>query len=123
MTARPFATLTPDRPPPGKAKRAAAGRWRTFNLFIDATLRTLPRAELAVWLTLYRDARPDGLARTGQADLARRAGCNVGTVKRAVAGLARRGLLAVVRRGGIGRGPSVYRLRAAAEYGRAGATL
>jgi hypothetical protein len=92
-----------------RAKRAA-GRFAALNAFLDATVAELPRAQMAVWLLLFRDTKADGLARTGQADLARRAGCNAGTVKRALAGLARRELLTVVRRGRIGTGPSVYRL-------------
>lgn len=115
MTGNPFAVLPPDGPPrrqPAKGKaKGAAGRWATFNAFADASLRRLSRAEAAVWLLLFRDTKRDGLARTGQADLARRAGCSVGTIKRAVRRLVALGLLSVVRRGRIGGGPSAYRLR------------
>lgn len=103
----------PDEPTAGtkdKAKGTGAGRFATLNAFVDVTLRELCRAELAVWLTLYRDTKPDGLVRTSQADLARRAGVNAGTVKRAVARLVRRGLLTVVLRGNLQRGPSAYRV-------------
>ena len=99
-----------------KAKGKAAGRragdrFAVLNAFVDFTMQDLPRAEVLVWLALFRDTKADGLARTSQADLARRAGVNVGTVKRAVAGLRRRGLLAVVFRGSLRRGPSAYRVR------------
>jgi predicted transcriptional regulator len=112
----------PNPPPPrptagaktkakGKATAAETStRFATLNTFTDVTLRELCRAELAVWLTLYRDTKPDGLARTSQADVARRTGLNVGTVKRAVARLCRRGLLTAVSRGNVHRGPSVYRV-------------
>ena len=62
-----------DRTDPPKGKRTAAGRFRTLNAFVDLTLAELGRAEIAVWLVLFRGCR-DGLARTGQTDIARRAG-------------------------------------------------
>jgi hypothetical protein len=96
--------------PKGKtAKRTAGERFGVLNAFVDFTAGTLSRSELLVWLTLFRDAR-DGIARTAQADIARRTGLNARTVRRAIQRLARGGLLAVVHRGGIGRGPSSYRL-------------
>lgn len=115
MTAGPASSPLPRRGDRSKAKRAA-GRFAILNAFLDATLRHLTRTEAAVWLLLFRDTKAEGLARTGQADLAKRAGCNVGTVKRALAKLADRGLLIVVRRGRIGAGPSIYRLRPTADY-------
>jgi hypothetical protein len=93
------------------ARRRAGDRFGAFNAFVDFTMQDLPRAEVLVWLALFRDTKQDGIARTSQADIARRAGVNVGTVKRAVAGLRRRGLLAVVFRGSLRRGPSAYRVR------------
>jgi hypothetical protein len=123
MTTGPATSPLPRPAGREKAKRAA-GRFASLNAFLDATLRHLTRTEAAVWLLLFRDTKADGLARTGQADLARRAGCNVGTVKRALAKLAGRGLLIVVRRGRIGAGPSIYRLRpTSTDQGRAGATI
>ena len=66
--------------PKGKAsKRSAGERFRVLNNFVDFTLAELSRAEIAVWLILYRDTR-DGTARTGMADLARRAGCDRSTI-------------------------------------------
>jgi len=106
------------RPAPAKpskaAKRKAAGRFAVLNTFIDFTMRDLPRAQLAVWLVLYRDAR-DGKARTSQVDIARRAGVDVRTVKRAIVQLERQGLLKIVHRGGLRRGPSTYRVHPLAE--------
>jgi DNA-binding MarR family transcriptional regulator len=81
-----------------------------LNAFVDGSMAGLSRSETAVWLVLYRDCR-DGTARTGMADIARRAGCDKRTVVRAVHRLERYGLVQVVRRGGLGRGPSVYRVR------------
>ncbi len=73
-------------------------------------MHELSRAEVLTWLALFRDTKPDGLAKTSQADLGGRAGVNVGTIKRAIPRLRRRGLLSVVFRGGVRNGPSVYRV-------------
>ena len=62
-----------------------SGRVTNYGDSRDGFLLT--RAEAAVWFILYRDTKPDGTARTGQTDLARRAGCNVRSVGRALARL------------------------------------
>ena len=93
----------------------AKHRFAILNAFTDMTMKELGRAEMAVWLLLYRDTKPNGLARTAQADLARRTGTTTRTVERAVNSLERRGLLTVVRRGGLRRGPSSYRVHALTE--------
>jgi hypothetical protein len=105
----------PEHRPASKASKAtgrttAAGRSRTLNAFVDFTLAELGRAEIAVWLVLFRDCR-DGLARTAQTDIARRAGIGLRTVYNALRRLEQLGLVRVVRRGRLGTGPSSYRLR------------
>jgi hypothetical protein len=103
---------TPDKgsKPKGKTgKRSAGERFRVLNNFVDFTLSELNRAEIAVWLILYRDTR-DGTARTGMADLTRRAGCAKRNAVRAVQRLEKLGLLKVVHRGGFRRGVSRYRV-------------
>jgi DNA-binding transcriptional ArsR family regulator len=87
------------------------GRFAVLNGFVDAHMRALPRAAALAWLALYRDTKPDGLARTAVTDLARRVGGDRSTVIRALRLLVDRGRLEVVRRGGLGRGVSVYRVR------------
>jgi DNA-binding IclR family transcriptional regulator len=72
-------------------------------------MEALSRSELATWLILFRDTR-DGLARTSLEDIARRGGMARRTAWRAVQGLQKKGLLKVVRRGGLGRGPSAYQV-------------
>lgn len=95
----------------GKPARHWTGdRFAVLNAFVDFTAGTLTRAEVLVWLILYRDTKRDGTARTSQADLARRAGVNLATVKRAVVGLRRRRLVTRVAKGNLRRGPSVYRV-------------
>jgi hypothetical protein len=100
----------------GKAKGKAAGRktgnrFAVVNTFLDFSAGGLSRAAALTWLVLWRDTKPDGTARTSQADLARRIGADPSTVKRAVAALVEAGLLAVVYRGSLRRGPSAYRVR------------
>jgi predicted DNA-binding transcriptional regulator len=95
----------------GSAKRTGAGqRFKVVNTFVDFTLRTLRRNEIAVWLILWRDTR-DGISRTSQTDIARRAGITKRTVIRVVGRLERKGLLRIVRRGGMNSGPSTYRVQ------------
>jgi DNA-binding transcriptional ArsR family regulator len=81
-----------------------------LNGFVDGVMGTLPRAAALTWVCLYRDTKPDGLARTAVTDLARRVGGDRRTVLRALRLLVERGLLEVVRRGGLGRGVSTYRI-------------
>lgn len=103
------------RPPKtafGRKSKRTLQRFREINTFCDETLRELQRAELAVWLLLWRDTRPDGRARVGQADLARRAGCNERTVRRAIAALEALGLVKTVYQGGWPKRMSVYRVTA-----------
>jgi hypothetical protein len=94
------------------AKRGRSERFALLNAFVDVTLANLTGAEAKVWLILYRDTKANGVARTGQADLARRAGLDVRTVRRAVASLEAKGMLQIVRRGRLNAGPSTYRVHA-----------
>jgi hypothetical protein len=100
-----------------REKRQARDRFRTINAFLDATARVLPPSASLVWLLLWRDVKPDGLARTSQADLARRSGLCLRTVKMAVKTLGAKGLLVAVSRGDLRRGPSAYRLFPVAKGG------
>jgi hypothetical protein len=93
-----------------EAKGKTGERFALLNRFVDFTLAGLSRAEIALWLILYRDTR-DGTARTAYDDLARRAGLNRRNVGRGLRRLERRGLLQVVHRGGLRRGVSRYRVR------------
>ena len=93
----------------GKMLPESSERFGTINAFVDGTMARLPRAAALIWLTLWRDER-HGLSRTGLTDLARRAGCNHRTARRAVAVLEKQGLVEKVRRGRLGSGPSVYRV-------------
>lgn len=98
--------------PPAETKRRAtrSGRFAVLNSFTDFALADLTGAEAKVWLILFRDTKGTGTARTGQADIARRAGLEPRTIRRALAALDAKGMIRVVRRGRLNAGPSVYRV-------------
>jgi hypothetical protein len=106
-----------NRPGRGKSKGKPDG-WKTkarerfgvLSAFVDFILTDLSRAETAIRLILYRDAR-DGTARSSYDDLPRRAGLNRRNMGRAVRRLERLGLVKVVHWGGMRRGVSRYRVR------------
>lgn len=94
-----------------KSRRGTGNRWNLLNLFLDDTLRGLSRADLAVWLLLFRDSK-DGKARTAQSYIAKRAGICRRSVATSVGKLERAGLLEVVHQGGLNCGLSIYRVKA-----------
>ena len=112
----PDAVLIPEGGPtkPKTAKKPARRRTERFavlNTFTDRALAALTGGEAKVWLILYRDTKAaTGTARTGQTDIARRAGLEPRTVRRALATLEAKGMVRVVWRGRLNVGPSVYRV-------------
>lgn len=82
-------------------------RWAVLNEFIDLRMADLPRAEVSVWMVLFRDNR-GGVSSSGTTDIARRAGLSVRHTHRAIQSLIDRGLLRRLYRGGLGRGVSKY---------------
>jgi hypothetical protein len=115
----PDAVLRPDDheaaatpAPAGKPKRRSRSeRFAALNAFADVGLAGLTGAEAKVWLILFRDAKAaTGTARTGQADIARRAGLKPRMVRYALASLKAKGMVHVVRRGRLNAGPSIYRV-------------
>lgn len=104
-------------PPAAKAKGARAERFAALNAFVDVGIAAakLTPAEALVWLVLFRDTKAAGTALTAQTYVASRTGLNVRTVRRAVASLAAKGMLTVVRRGRLGGGPSLYRVHPTAR--------
>jgi hypothetical protein len=89
--------------------KATGDRFRILNGFVDCSLADLTRSEIAVWLILYRDTR-DGTVRGSQSNIARRAGLTVRGVQKALDKLTGRGLVRVIFKGGLNRGPSRYRV-------------
>lgn len=92
-------------------RRTRSERFAALNTFVDFGIADahLTPAQALVWLVLFRDTKGDGTARTGQADIARRAGLSVRGVKLALRTLKAKGMVQVVRRGRLNGGPSVYR--------------
>lgn len=115
----PDAVLRPEEeeepaPPAPSAKqnrRPRSERFAVLNAFADFGLSGLTGAETKVWLILFRDVKAaTGTARTGQTDIARRAGLKPRMVRYALASLEAKGMIYVVRRGRLNGGPSVYRV-------------
>lgn len=96
-------------PRPGRGT-AVRRRFALLNAFIDTALPQLERSAVAVWLLLYRHAKPDGTVSASVADLARRAGSSNRQVQRALGRLQAAGIVRRLKRGTLAGGPSVYRL-------------
>lgn len=93
-----------------RKKKQASGRFANLNAFVDAGMALLTGSESKVWLILFRDTKTNGIARTGQADIARRAGIKPRMVRNVLVGLKEKGFLGIVRRGRLNSGPSAYRV-------------
>jgi hypothetical protein len=91
-------------------KRRSTLRFEILNAFVDEGMSRLSPHEAVTWLVLYRDVKPDGTARTAVDDIAGRAGIGRRTVLRALKNLEQLRMIKVVRRGGLNRGPSSYRV-------------
>ena len=102
-----------NRSPRPTAKRPVSNVRRRFgllNAIIDRAMPAMNRSELAVWLLLYRHAKPDGTVTASVGDLARRTGSSDRMVRYALDRMRRAGLLRRLKRGTLAGGPSVYRL-------------
>lgn len=100
-----------------KARRAkpqpggdGAARWATFNAFMDACLKHLSPVEANVWMLLFRDTKPDGMARTSSRNLAQRCGCSLRAVTHAMKMLRKTKLIEVVTASTNRGSPSVFRV-------------
>ena len=105
------AARTAERPPPKQKPnyRKTGKRFELLNAFVDSVAHELTRSEILVWMILYRDTR-NGIARTSQTDIARRAGRSTRTVRRIIRRLEQRRLLKTVYQGGLRRGLSKYKV-------------
>jgi hypothetical protein len=92
------------------SKRRSSLRFETLNAFVDTGARHLSPSGQAVWLVLFRDTKQNGLARTAVDDIAERTGLGRRTVLRSLKALASKRMLQTMRRGGLNRGPSSYRI-------------
>jgi CRP-like cAMP-binding protein len=91
------------------ARRKTGDRFAVANAFADYGARLVDTTAQAVWWILWRETKPDGLARVSFGRLADCIGRSRRTVVRGVGRLVKAGLLTVVRRGNIREGPSTYR--------------
>ncbi len=82
-----------------KRREYTLERFQVLNDFVDLGLADLSRSEIAVYLILFRDTRPSGLARTSLTEFSRRGGMSERQVSRALAKLIGRGAVHVIRRG------------------------
>ena len=86
-------------------------RFEILNSFTDFSLNGLTSSQVKVWLILFRDTKSaTGTARTGQSDLARRAGTSPRTIRNARTELKAKGMIKVMRRGRLNDGPSIYKV-------------
>ncbi len=102
------------------ARRKAGDRFAVANAFADYGARLVDTTAQAVWWVVWRETKPDGLARVSFGRLAECIGRSRRTVVRAVAELAKAGLLTVVRRGSLWEGPSTYRAHGVPKTTRKG---
>lgn len=109
-TAGDKANPTADGKAGDKANRHAGDRFASINSFIDVGMAKLLPVQQSVWHVLWRDTKRNGLARTSQTSIAARIGVTDRTVRRAIDRLEKDGFVAVVQRGGVRRGPTIYRV-------------
>jgi hypothetical protein len=80
-------------------RRYTLERFHVLNDFVDHGLADLSRSEVAVYLILFRDTKPTGLARTSLTELARRGGMSERQASRALNRLIDRDAVHVIHRG------------------------
>jgi len=98
-------------------RRTRSERFAVLNAFVDMGLADLTGAETKVWLILFRDTKGEGTARTAQADIARRAGLSVRSVKLAIRSLTANGMVRLVRLGRLNVGPSIHTVHSVGSHG------
>jgi hypothetical protein len=93
-----------------KGKGGTRERFAVLNAFADYGARLVDTTAQACWWIVYRETKPDGLARVSHGHIAECVGLSRWAVLRAVRCLEKAGLLTVVRRGGLSGGASTYRV-------------
>jgi DNA-binding MarR family transcriptional regulator len=90
-------------------RRYTLERFQVLNDFVDHGLADLSRSEIGVYLILWRDTQPTGLARTSLTELARRGGMSERQASRALNKLIRQGAVHVIRKA-VGQRAAMYSL-------------
>jgi hypothetical protein len=80
-------------------RRYTLDRFHVLNEFVDHGVADLSRSEIAVYLILFRDTKPTGLARTSLTEFARRGGMSERQASRALGLLIKRNVVHIIRRG------------------------
>ena len=81
-----------------RRRRNSLERFKALNDFVDVGMAQLSRSEIAVYLIVFRDTKPTGLARTSRTELARRGGMTERQASRALNKLIDRGAVHVIRK-------------------------
>ncbi len=117
--------MDPAAPTPARTKRAGSqgvrrhrDRFAVLNAFGDDGARLVDTTAQACWWIVFRETKPDGLARVAHARIAECVGTSLPTVQRAMRRLEGAKLLTVVRRGGLREGPSTYRVHGTPKRAR-----
>lgn len=90
-------------------------RFCDLNAFVDATMRGLSGTAVKIWLALFRDTKPNGLASSSDKSLAERCGVSTRRIRKVRHELVACGLIRIVRRGRLNRGVSVYQVASLAS--------
>lgn len=101
-----------------KCADAVGRRWRLLNAFVDGGVVGLERADVVVWVVLFRHARADGMVKVARTRLVAITGLASGTVKRAIRRLVAAGWLERIRRGGPSSGVAIYCVKHAGKVGQ-----
>lgn len=109
--------VAPVQRPIGKRKKnpKATSRFHTMNDFCDYSARLVDTTAQAVWMILFRETKPNGIACVSHSQIAERIGSSRRTVVRATQHLEDAKLVTVVHRGGLTGGTSSYRVHGTPE--------
>jgi hypothetical protein len=96
--------------PSAGGEKKAVSRWRVLNAFCDRGITEggLTPSEIAVWLILYRHADADRRCCVSIEGVMASAGLAKRTVMRSMSSLKAKRMLKTIKKGGIGRGASLY---------------
>jgi DNA-binding transcriptional ArsR family regulator len=89
--------------------RKVGDRFAVANAFADYGARLVDTTAQSCWWIVWRETKPDGLARVSFNRIAECIGKGRRTVIRTMKRLKRAGLITVVRQGGMREGASTYR--------------
>jgi DNA-binding IclR family transcriptional regulator len=81
-----------------------------MNEFVDYSARLVDTTAQAVWLVLFREVKPNGLAKVSFGQIAELTGVCRRTAIRAIKHLQEAKLVTIEKRGRLNEGPSTYRV-------------